>query len=161
VILIHQKGVLVRQPVHDLDASSVSRLKMLTVNNAYLELRSSQPQLLDTYFYHQLAMQKGWSIAPVTRKIDGEEYDLILLGGEDGASDSEYLIAGYRGTSFLGEDSLSEIRSHYRNLCEVQNFLALVPKDRPGTLHAMDIARIFGQPCQATSRLPKVQPGMQ
>lgn len=160
VILIHQRSLLVGKPADDLDISRVERLQLLSTNTSYLELHSSQPQLMDAYYYHQLALQERWSNAPIARKIDGEEYDLILLGGEDGHPDSEYWVGGFRGTAVFGDDTLAEIRSHYRDLCEVPGNMALVPRDRPDSLQVEDIARIFGQTCRATERIPQVQPGL-
>jgi hypothetical protein len=48
--------------------------------------------------------------------------------------------------------------SHYRALCEVPDYIALVPRDRASILQEKDIARIFGQPCRATGRTPQLAP---
>jgi hypothetical protein len=158
LLLTHQRNVLLPKLQADLDTTNLNKLKMLS-DNSYLELRSRQPQLLDPYYYHQLSMLNVWSIAPIIRQIDGEEYDLILIAGSDGPTDSEFLIS-FRGTSGWGADTLSSMVSHYRALCEIQGFLALAPRDRPGGAKEEDIARIFGQPCRATGRTPQVAPGM-
>jgi len=159
VLLVHQRSLLVRKPDGDLDARGVERLELLATNSTYLELRSRQPQYLDAFYYHQLALQKLWSNEPILRRIDGEEYDLVLIGGEDGAADSDFLVSGFRGTSTLGTDTLDELKSHYRVLCEVPGTLALIPRNR-SVLQDTDIARIYRQPCLATGRLPQLQPGM-
>jgi hypothetical protein len=145
--------------VGDLDTHNVERLQVLS-GLAYLELRSSQPQLLDPFFYHQLSLQNLWSSAPIVRKIDGEEYDLALIDGSDGPTDLEFLVGGFRGTSTFGDDTLGELKTHYRVLCEVPSFLAMVPRDRLNALQDKDIARIFRQPCRSTGRIPQLAPGL-
>jgi hypothetical protein len=44
---------------------------------------------------------------------------------------------------------------HYRVLCEVPNYMALVPHVRPGTVQESDLSLIFRQPCQSTTRTPQ------
>ena len=160
VLLIHQRSLLLRKPEGDLDTRGVDRLELLTTNSTYLELRSREPQYLDAFYYHQLALQKLWSNAPILRRIDEEEYDMVLIGGEDGPADSVFWVAGYRGTSTLGADTLGELDGHYRVLCEVTGTLALVPRDRPNPLQDSDVARIYRQPCRATGRIPQMQAAM-
>jgi hypothetical protein len=136
----------------------VDKLKMLS-SLPYLELHSRQPQLLDPYLYHQFSLQNVWSIAPIVQQIDEEQYDLIVISGSDSPADSEFRVSS-RGTSGWGADTLGPMASHYRVLCEVPDFLALVPRNRANVLQDKDIARIFGQPCRATSRTPQLAPGM-
>jgi hypothetical protein len=158
LLLIHQRNLLPLKLPADLDMDNVDKIKVLS-NLPYLELHSRQPQLLDPYFYHQLSLQSVWSIAPIIRQIDGEEYDLILIEGGDGPSDSEFLVKSFRGVSFWGAETLGPMASHYRALCEVPDYIALVPRDRSSILQEKDIARIFGQPCRATGRAPQLAPG--
>jgi hypothetical protein len=69
------------------------------------------------------------------------------------------VIVNFRGSSFWGADTVKEMISHYQPLCEVPEFLALVPKDRAGVPGDADVARIFRQPCYPTNRTPKIAPG--
>ncbi|MGD0859287.1 MAG: hypothetical protein ABR912_08195 [Terracidiphilus sp.] len=156
--LIHQRNLLPKLPA-DLDTYDVDQMKALS-SLSYLEMRSRQPQLLDPLLYHHLFLQNVGSIAPIVRQIDDEEYDLILIEGEDGPSNSEFLVKSFRGASFWGADTLGPMASHYRALCEVPDFIALVPRDRAGALQDKDIARIFAQPCLATGRTPQLAPGV-
>lgn len=158
IILIHQRTLLAIKPLTDLNASVVANLNMLS-DVPYLELRSRQPQLLDTFLYNELSKQRVWSDEPIRRGIDTEAYDLILIGGNDGASSSEFLVAGFRGTSLWGADVVREMTLHYRVLCETPGHVALVPLDRTTPLNTDDIAEIFNQPCRLTDRRPKVSPG--
>jgi len=155
--LIHQRNLLPKLPA-DLDTYNVEKLKMLS-SLSYLEMRSREPQLLDPLLYHHLSLQNVGSIAPIVQQIDNEEYDLIVIEGEDGPSDSEFLVKSFRGVSFWGADTLVPMASHYRALCEVQHFIALVPRDRSSILQDKDIGHIFGQPCRATVRVPQLAPG--
>lgn len=159
LLVIHQRNLLLQKPAGDLDAYNIERLKVLS-DLPYLEVRSGQPQLMDPFYYHQLSRQNLWSGAPIMKKIENEDYDLVLISGKDGPADSEFSVVGFRGTSFWGADTLSEIMSHYSVLCEVPESLALVPRDRSDTVQGKDIARIFRQPCRATGRLPQLAPGM-
>jgi hypothetical protein len=159
LLLIHQRNLLLQPPAGDLDTGGVERLEVLS-DLPYLEMRSREPHLLDPFYYHQLAVQHLWSVAPIMNKIDGEEYDLVVISGKDAPADSEFSIDGYRGTSYWGADILGELMSHYQVLCEVPGSLALVPRDRSDALHDSDIARIFRQPCRATSRRPQLAPGL-
>ena len=127
---------------------------------SYLEMRSRQPQLLDPFLYHLLSVQNLWSFASIVQQIDNEEYDLILIDGDDGPGDSEFLVKSFREVSFWGADTLGPMVSRYRVLCEEPHFIALVPRDRAGILQEKDIARIFGQPCRATGRTPRLAPGV-
>jgi hypothetical protein len=142
----------------DLDTYNVDKLKMLS-SLSYLEMRSRQPQLLDPFLYHLLSVQNLSSFASIVQQIDNEEYDLILIEGGDGPSDSEFLVKSFRGVSFWGAETLGPMASHYRALCEVPDYIALVPRDRSSILQEKDIARIFGQPCRATGRTPQLAPG--
>jgi len=157
-LLIHQRNVLLPKLPANLDTYNVDKLKMLS-SLPYLELHSRQPQLLDPYLYHQFSLQNVWSIAPIVQQIDEEQYDLIVISGSDSPADSEFRVSS-RGTSGWGADTLGPMASHYRVLCEVPDFLALVPRNRANVLQDKDIARIFGQPCRATSRTPQLAPGM-
>ncbi len=47
---------------------------------------------------------------------------------------SDFLVAGFRGTSTLGPTRSDELKAHYRVLCEVPGMLALVPRIRSKTL---------------------------
>ena len=134
-------------------------MKMLS-SLYYLEMRSRQPQLLDPFLYHLLSVQNLWSFASIVQQIDNEEYDLILIDGDDGPGDSEFLVKSFREVSFWGADTLGPMVSRYRVLCEEPHFIALVPRDRAGILQEKDIARIFGQPCRATGRTPRLAPGV-
>jgi hypothetical protein len=158
LLLIHNANVLLPKLPPNLDTYNVDKLKMLSAL-PYLELRSREPQLLDPYLYHQFSLQNVWSMAPIVQRIDEEEYDLIVISGSDGPADSEFRVS-YRGTSGWGADTLGPMMSHYRVLCEVPSFLALVPRNRPGAVREKDIARIFGQPCLATVRTPQLAPGV-
>ena len=157
LLLTHQRNVLLPKLQADLDSTNLNNLKMLS-DNSYLELRSRQPQLLDPFFYYQLSLQNVGSIAPIIRQIDEEEYDLILIAGSDGQTDSEFFISS-RGTPGWGAETLGPMASHYWALCEVPDYVALVPRDRASILHEKDIARIFGQPCRTTSRMPQLESG--
>jgi hypothetical protein len=159
LLLIHQRDVLFPKLPGDLDTSNVGNLKILS-GLPYLEMRSRQPQLLDPFFYHALSIQNLWSFAPIIEQIDREEFDLILVTGSDGPSDSEFLVKSIRGVSDWGADTLGPMVSHYRVLCEVPSLLALVPRDRAGPVQGEDIARIFSQPCRVTDRTPQLAPGM-
>jgi hypothetical protein len=158
IILIHQKSLLMRKSLTELNASTVGNLNMLS-DVPYLELRSRQPQLLDPFLYNELSKQRVWSDMPIRQSIDAESYDLLLIGGKDGTSSSEFLVAGYRGTSLWGADVLIEMTLHYRVLCETPDHVALVPLDRTSPLGTADIAEIFNQPCRSTDRRPQVSPG--
>jgi hypothetical protein len=157
LLLIHQRNLLPLKPAADLDMDNVDRIKVLS-DLPYLELHSRYPQFLDPLFYHHLSLRNAWSVAPILQQIDGEEYDLIVINGSDGQTDSEFLVSGYRGTSRWGADTLGPMASHYRALCEVPDYIALVPRDRASILQEKDIARIFGQPCRATGRTPQLAP---
>lgn len=157
-LLIHQWNLLPPIP-SDLDATGLDKLKMLS-DIPYLEMRSLEPQLLDPGYYHLLSLHDIWSIAPIVQQIDDEEYDLILIGGVDGPADSQFLVASWPGFSTRGTETLEPMMRHYRVLCEVPYHIALVPRDRSGTLKDKDITRIFGQPCRATGRVPQLAPGM-
>jgi hypothetical protein len=159
LLLIHQRDLLVPRIPVDLDAHGLERLKMLS-SVPYLEMRSRQPQLLDPFLYRLLSVRNLWSFAPIDRQIDGEEYDLIVITGDDGKAESEYFARSIRGFSCWGKGTLDAMASHYRALCEVPDFLVLVPRDRAGILQDKDLARIFGQPCRATGRTPQLAPGM-
>jgi hypothetical protein len=155
--LVHQRNLMPKLPA-DLDTYNVDKLKMLS-SLSYLEMRSRQPQLLDPFLYHLLSVQNLSSFASIVQQIDNEEYDLILIEGGDGPSDSEFLVKSFRGVSFWGAETLGPMASHYRALCEVPDYIALVPRDRSSILQEKDIARIFGQPCRATGRTPQLAPG--
>jgi hypothetical protein len=109
--------------------------------------------------YNQLSKQRVWSDEPIRQRIDAEAYDLLLIGGKDGTSDSEFLVAGFRGTSLWGADVVREMTLHYRVLCKTPDHVALVPLDRTSSLRTEDIAEIFNQPCRLTDRRPQVSPG--
>lgn len=161
IAFFHQSSHLAAQPPTAIDTSIVSKLKVLT-DNSYLELQSGQPQLLDPWMYNDLAKQKAWSDEPIRQKIDAEDYDVLLLSGKDGSSDSEFLVEGYRGTSFWGADVLREMTLHYRVLCEAYgnfNHLALVPMDRRNFLSRDDLTELLHQSCRVTNRRPQVIPG--
>jgi hypothetical protein len=158
-LLIHQRNLLPWKVPDDLDTFNVDKMNVLS-DLAYLELHSRQPQLLDPLFYNHLSLQKAWSIAPILRQLDDEEFDLIVINGDDGQTDSEFLVNGYRGTARWGAGALGEMASHYRALCEVPGLIALVPRDRSVAVQEMDIARIFQQPCHATQRMPQLAPGV-
>jgi hypothetical protein len=158
-LLLHQRNVLAPEIPPDSDTHDVEKLKILS-SWPYLEMRSRQPQLLDPFLYRQLALQKLWSFAPIIRQIDGEEYDLIMIRGDDGPTDSEFLVKSIRGISGWAADTVGPIASHYRTLCEVPFIIVLVPRDRSVAFRDEDIARILHQPCRATNRLPQLEPGM-
>jgi hypothetical protein len=159
LLLIHQTNVLIPKLRPDLDTSNLIQVNMLS-SNPYLELHSRRPQLLDPYLYHQLSLQNVWSVAPILQQIDAEKYDLIVIWGDDGQKDSDFQVSGYHGTAHWGADTLGEILSHYRALCEVPGSLALVPRDRSGVLDESYLSRIFRQPCRATNRVPRLMPGV-
>jgi hypothetical protein len=156
--LIHQRNLLMRKSPGDLDTYNVDTLTMLS-GSPYLEIRSRQPQLLDPLFYRQLAAQNLWSFAPIIQRIDDEQYDLILVSGDDTKTDSDYWVKSIRGVSGWGPDTLGAMADHYRALCEIPDFLALIPRDRPVRVLDEDIARIYKQPCRASSRTPRMEPG--
>jgi hypothetical protein len=159
ILLVHQRNLLIRKLPADIDTSTVGRLEILS-DLPYLEMRSREPQLMDPFFYHDLSLQNLWSFAPIAQRIDNEEYDLVLINGENGRADSDFSVTSFRGISYWGTDALGTIESHYRVLCEVPEFLALVPLDRPNTVKEQEIGRIFRQPCSATTRRPQLDPGV-
>jgi len=158
VLIVHQRNFLPLKLPLDLDTEGLDKLTMLS-NSSYIEMHSREPQLLDANFYNQLSQQKVFSFAPVLQRIDAEQYDLILIFGEDGKAGTDFVIVNFRGSSFWGADTVKEMISHYQPLCEVPEFLALVPKDRAGVPGDADVARIFRQPCYPTNRTPKIAPG--
>jgi hypothetical protein len=153
-----QKSILRDQPPRALSPGPVVHLEMLT-DNSYLEVRSRDPQLLDPYLYNEFSKQGAWSDAPIRQRVDAEAYDLLLIGGSDGASSTEFFVGSYRGTSDWGSDLLTEMSLHYRPLCETTDYLALVPMDRTAPLNSANIAEIFNEPCRATRRIPQTAPG--
>jgi len=157
-LVIHQRDLLPLKLPLSLDTEGLDKLNMLS-NSAYLEIHSRQPELLDPNFYDQLAIRKAFSFSPVLARIDAEQYDLILIVGEDTKAGADFVVANFRGSSHWGGDTVAEMNSHYRPLCEVPGNLALVPKDRAGAPQAAVIARIFRQPCNPTSRTLKIAPG--
>ena len=156
--VIHQRNLLLVKLPLSLDTDGLDKFTMLS-NSAYIEMRSREPQLLDANFYNQLSLRNAFSFTPVLQKIDAEQYDLILIGGDDGKTDTDFVIMNFRGSSYWGADTVEAMKSHYRLLCEVPGNLALVPKDRAGAPQAADIARIFRQPCNPASRTLKIAPG--
>jgi hypothetical protein len=159
LLVIHQRNLLPAKLPIDLDTDGVSKFNMLS-NSSYIEMHSREPQLLDANFYNQLALGKAFSFAPILGKIDREHYDLILIGGEDGEATSDFVVEHYRGSSYWGADTVEEMRRHYRPLCEVPDYLALVPRDRSDVPEEGDIARIFRQPCHRTERMPQLAAGV-
>ncbi len=163
ILLLHQRDLLTRHPPGDLDLRALRKYKILS-NSPYIEIGSREPQLMDPYFYHDLAVQNLWSFAPIARQIDNQEYDFVLIRGSDGRTSSVFWISGFRGISFWGSEDLFELEKHYRVLCEIREdpdgYLALVPKDRISLIQKADIGNIFRQSCSPTSRRPQVAPGL-
>jgi hypothetical protein len=159
LLLIHQRNIMFPEIPPNLDARGLDRVSMLSTV-PYLEMRSRQPQLLDPFLYRLLSARNQWSFAQIDRKINGEEFDLVVINGNDGKDDSEYSVSSNRGFSWWSGETLDAMASHYRALCEVPHLIALVPRDRSGTLQEQDITRILGQPCRATGRIPQLAPGM-
>lgn len=157
--LLHRQWRFLAAVPSNLDTANLSKLKMLT-DQPYLGMRSREPQLLDPYYYHQLALQNLWSAAPIIQQIDGEQYDLLVIRGEDPDAGNGFLVDGFRGTSHWGIDMLDPMMRHYRTLCEVPRFIVLVPLNRSVPAEAKDITRIFGQPCVATNRTLRLEPDM-
>jgi hypothetical protein len=158
VILIHQRSLLHVPLPLSLNTSRVANLTMLG-DNPYLEIRTKQPQLLDSFTYNEMARRGKWSDEPIRQRIDAEDYDFLWLGGNDGADNSQFLVAAFRGASFWGADVLNEMALHYRPLCETKDHLALVPMDRKVPLEIRDVEEIFHQTCHATRRSPQIMPG--
>ena len=164
-IVIHQRSLLNAKPLETLDARPIENLTMLT-DLPYLELRSKEPQLLDTFTYNEFAKQGAWQDAPVLKKMDAKEYDLLLMDGNDAADQQTFLVSGFRGVSLWSEDLLRESSLNYRVLCEVGSGEAsihriiLVPQGRQESVTASEIATIFNSPCYATNRTPQLAAGM-
>ena len=158
-LLIHQRNLLTMQLLVNLDASSLANVTMLS-DSPYLEMRSREPQMLDPFFYNQLRRQKIWSDAPILQQLDREAYDLLLIGGEDGDIDSEFVVRGFRGTSFWSPDLLHEMTVYYRPLCELPGWIALIPRNRFDSVQAVDLVSIFHEPCRATERTLQLGAGM-
>jgi hypothetical protein len=126
----------------------------------YVELRSKQPQLLDTFTYNEFVKQHVWQDTPIRERIDAGNYDLLLIGGQkEQSSATEFFVESFRGTSLWGADLLGEMTIHYRVLCETKDYLAMVPANRTTPVSARDIAEMFHQPCRSSMREPKVAPG--
>lgn len=157
LILLIPQGNLPSKLPADLDPSGVGNIKMLT-DIPFLEERSREPQLLDPIFYHQIFLQKLWSSDPVVQQIQSEQYDVIIVSGEDAQADTGFVVQGFRGISRWGADTLGPIRDHYRTLCEVPGYIALVPDLRADAVGVKDIEHIFHKPCVATERLPQLAP---
>ena len=156
LIVFLQKALFLHP--RSLSPGPVAKLEMLT-DNSYLELRSRDPQLLDPFVYNQLSQQGAWSDASIRHKIDAEGYDLLLIGGGDGTTGTEFFAASFRGMSVWGAALLREMSLHYRPLCETSSYLALVPMNRTAPLDSNDVAGIFREPCVVTSRTPMLEPG--
>jgi hypothetical protein len=148
-LLIHRWGPLPTLPAN-LDVSKLRQMTILT-DLPYLAVRSRKPQLLDPFLYHQFSLNKVWSSAPIVRQIDSEEFDLVLIAGENRQHHSEFLPLAVDGVSFWGHDTLKAMDSHYRSLCEVRSFVALVPRNRSVALNDRDIERLFGEPCRTVT----------
>ncbi len=159
LLLVHQRNLLTQTPPRSVDTSSVANLKMLS-DSQYLEMNSREPQLLDPYFYHDMELQKVWSFAPIGGEIAREEFDLVLINGQDGKAASDFVVGGFRGISYWGTDAMAAIENHYRVACEAPHYLAFVPRDRNGTVDSDEVERIFGEPCRETIRLPQLAPGL-
>ena len=157
-LLIHQKNLLDIKAPADLDASSVANMTMLT-DLSYLEMRSREPQFMDPAFYHQMSLRKAWSGSYILQRINSGAYDLIILKGADGPADSTFSVLGYREVSNWGDDMLGAMRTHYRAVCEVPRYMALVPRDRPDALRAESVGQIFQQPCVMSNRVPQLEAG--
>ncbi len=159
VIVVHQRSLLWTNPAEGIDARPVANLTMLT-DLPYIELRSKQPQLLDTFTYNEFVKQRVWQDTPIRERIDSGNYDLLLIGGQkEQGSATEFFVENFRGTSLWGADLLGEMTAHYRVLCETKDYLAMVPANRTSPVSVTDIAEIFHQPCRASIREPKVAPG--
>ena len=156
ILLIHQRNLLAKTVPADIDVSGVSQLKILS-DLGYLEMNSREPELLDPYYYRNVALRNVWSFAPIAAQIDRQEFDLILIGGEDGKSGTEFTVSGFRGVSYWGAHDLDDMQSHYRGLCEVPGYLAFVPRERAGSVRGEDVQEIFRKPCRQTDRIPHVE----
>lgn len=164
-IVIHQRSLLSTRSPEAIDARPIENLTMLT-DLPYLELRSKEPQLIDTFTYNEFAKQGVWKDTPVLERIDAKHYDLLLMDGKDSADQQAFQVNGFRGVSLWSEDLLRESALNYRVLCEVGNGndnyqrLILVPQSRQVNLSASDVETIFHSPCYATDRRPELAPGM-
>jgi len=145
--------LLLPEPVLNFDTRSVARWTVLS-DLSYIEIRSREPQFLDSFYYHELSLEHTWSSAPILERIGKEHYDLILLSGEE--APPEFHVKQYRGISFWGPEILEEARLHYRPLCETPNQIALVPLDRLSPVHETDLETLLQQPCQPASRWPQM-----
>jgi hypothetical protein len=157
-LLIHQWNLLPTTSAANLDTSNVNKIKMLS-DLSYLEARSRDPQLLDPYYYHVIYLQNLWSPAPIVEQIDNQEYDLLLIGGDDMPAESKFLVRSYRRFSTWGAEMIVPIMSHYRALCEASGYMALVPRDRASNVQVNDLSRILQQPCQVTDHTLQLAPG--
>lgn len=158
LVVIHQRSLLHIKLPRNLSTDGVGNLTILG-DNPYLELRSRQPQLMDSFTYNEMLRRGVWSDAGVRARVDAEDYDLLWLGGANGNAGSAFLVASFRDNSFWGADLLGAMRLHYRPLCETEDHLAMVPRDRPSSIQNGTIEEIVHQPCSAASVLPQVTPG--
>jgi hypothetical protein len=161
-LLVHQKNLIQIKAPANLDTTNISSMTMLS-DLSYLEMRSRDPQLMDPAFYHQISMQKVWSGSVILDRIGMGVYDLILIKGEDAPMDSGFAVLGYRGISTWGPDMLDAMNLHYRPLCELPGYIALVPRDpsrnQTNVPSAETIGEIFRKPCEASNRTLQLSPG--
>lgn len=158
-LLLHERKDL-RPTVeqHDLETQPLANLRLLS-DWPYLEASSMEPEMLDPYFYHQLALQGLWSSKPIDTAVSEKSYDLVLLGGKDAEEQESFYVHSYRGYSDWNIETLASLREYYRPLCEVPGYIALVPKARASRVQTSDVSGVFKTPCQTTQRSVQQTPG--
>jgi len=161
VLIRHARTEIPTSPL-ELEAGPVRNLDLLS-DMPFLEAQSRDPQFLDPLYYRLLFMNRNFSSAAFDEDIARDAFDLVLIQGSNAAADATSAAPMFDAASWWGNQTLHEVRSRYRVLCEVSidqdSVMALVPQNRQSSVNSSTVSEIFRAPCNATNRAWDPTPG--
>lgn len=110
-------------------------------------LQGRDPELLDPFLFHSLELAGVWDATPVTKEIERQEIDLVIL-----KCAWRSVLCSYRGIGYFGSDTLNAMSANYSVLCSTPHAWVLQPKDRDIPLRPSDFDLIMGMPCGTGQR---------
>jgi hypothetical protein len=133
VLIRHAATAVPNAAPSELDAVPIQNLVLLS-DVPFLEAQSRDPQFFDPFYYQLLFMNKNFSSAAFDEEIARDAFDLVLIQGYDAAGQAPSAAPTFEALPWWGNQTLHELQSRYRVLCEVgrdrDGVMALVPQNR-------------------------------
>ncbi len=110
-------------------------------NDDYLNAHSRQPELLDPDLAHILALTGHFDETPILARLQGQVYDMLLLGNWGGQ------LPSYRGIPYYSLAEIRAIRRNYRSACVADEMTVWIPHGRAPALTRPEFGRMLGSEC--------------